>query len=165
MGAGFTSGVLDGSEVGHERLVYLMQVGEKIPLEAYHADQRFSAKIPVQSAESCIEMVGDNIYGRRAGEFFQVPNRSHTARDIARDTGGRFVLIATTFAYFGSEPLEISDDVRPCLPVGQSGQGVRTKDSERAKAFIDFALARRPRNLPRPTKWRTGDQSWQDQPQ
>ena len=163
--AGFTSKTLDGSEVGEERLVYVMQVGEKMPFEAYHVDPRFSAKIPLQSAERCIETVGDNIYGRRGGGIFQVPNRSHTVKDIVWDTDGRFVLVAQAFAYFGSEPLEIPDDVRPALPAGQAGQGVRTKDPARAKAFIEFALSRRPSRLPRPTSWRTGDQSWQSQPQ
>ncbi|MEQ1759423.1 MAG: hypothetical protein ABL986_13965 [Vicinamibacterales bacterium] len=162
--AGFTSKRLDGTEVGDERLVYLMLVGEKLQLEAYHTDPRFAAKVPVPSAERCIETVGDNIYGSRDGVTFQVPNRSHTAKDIARDTGGRFALIATTFAYFGSEPLEIPEAVRPHLPAGQSSQGVRTRDPERAKAFIEFALSRRPDTLPRPTSWRRGDQSWQDFP-
>ena len=45
--AGFTSKRLGGDEVGSERLVYLMQIAEKLPFERYHSDPRFVAKIPV----------------------------------------------------------------------------------------------------------------------
>src|SRR3989304_5404176 len=52
--AGFTSKRLNGDQVGCERLIYLMQVAEKLPFEAYHTDPRFAAKIPVLESERCV---------------------------------------------------------------------------------------------------------------
>ena len=46
--AGFTSRKLNGDAIGEERLVFLMQVAEKIELGNYYTDPRFAAKIPVQ---------------------------------------------------------------------------------------------------------------------
>ena len=39
--AGFTSRALTGDQAGRERLVYLMQIGEKLPLSDYFKDPRF----------------------------------------------------------------------------------------------------------------------------
>ena len=158
--AGFTSRGLNGDDVGSERLIYLMQVSEKQLLETYHVDKRFAKKIPLQGSSRCIETMGDNIYGLRDGIYFQVPNRSHAEEHIRKDTSGRFALIGTTFAYFGSEPLVIPDDVRPNLPTGQSGHGVRTEDSVRAQAFVDFVLGRGTGIHARPTSWKTDDTTW-----
>jgi hypothetical protein len=159
--AGFTSRSLNGDEVGHERLIYLMQVAEKLPFEIYHTDPRFAAKIPVKGSERCIETIGDNIYGRRDGVIFQVPNRSHSEKDIVKDTDGTFALIGTTFAYFGSEPLVIPDEIRPRIPRGQAGHGIRTEDPIRAQAFIDFVLHRGTGIHAQPKSWKTDDVSWQ----
>jgi len=161
--AGFTSKELNGDRVGHERLIFLMRVAEKLPFEVYNTDPRFAAKIPARGSERSVETVGDNIYGKRDGDIFQRPNRSHTDEDTAKDTGGLFVLIGTTFAYFGSAPLSIPDDVRPKLPVGPTLHGDWTKDPVRAQEFVDFVLARGRGIHAQPTSWRTGDTSWKTQ--
>lgn len=158
--AGFTSTGLNGDAVGQERLIYLMQVAEKLPLEDYHADQRFAAKIPTNGSDQCVETVGDNIYGLRDGAYFQVPNRHHSAEHIARDTSGKFVLIGKTFVYFGSEPLVIPIELRPDIPRGQAGHGIQTRDVVLAQAFIDFVLTRGTGVHARPTSWKTGDATW-----
>ena len=139
--AGFTSKHLNADRVGEERLVYLMQITEKVPFETYHTDRRFAAKIPMPASKRCIETVGDNIYGRRDGAIFQIPNAFHTPHDIVEDTNGCFVLIGGLFAYFGSVPLIIHDEIRPMMPTGVSRYGVQTDDLARAQAFIDFVLA------------------------
>lgn len=159
--AGFTSRRLNGDSVGHERLVYLMRVAKKLPFEVYHTDPRFPAKIPVLGSERSVNTVGDNIYGRDDdGEIFQIKNRSHPPEERDKDTGGCFVLIGTTFAYFGSAPLFIPDELRPEVPRGQAAHGARTKDPTRARAFVDFVLAHGKGIHARPTSWRTGDTSW-----
>lgn len=159
--AGFTSNGLNGDRVGFERLVYLMQVDEKLPFETYYADPRFAAKIPRPESERWIDTVGDNIYGRRSGTIFQVPNPFHSLEHLSRDTGGRFVLIASVFAYFGSAPLAIPEEVRPEIPSGVSAQGSRTRDPQRAEAFLDFVLKYGTGVHARPTIWRSADSSWQ----
>ena len=159
--AGFTSRTLNRDAVGNERLVYLMQVAEKLPFEKYHTDARYAAKIPVLRSEHCIETVGDNIYGKRDGVIFQIPNRSHQIDAMSKDTGGRFALIGTLFAYFGSAPLVIPDDLRPVIPPGISPHGVETEDPARAEAFVRFVLEHGTGIHARPTSWRSGDNSWQ----
>jgi hypothetical protein len=158
---GFSSQGFNRDQVGRERLVYLMRVDEKLPFETYHTDPRFAAKIPVQGSARCIDTVGDNIYGLCDAAVFQVPNRWHGPENAAKDISGHFVLISSTFAYFGSEPLVIPDEVRPRIPIGQAAHGVRTRDSDRARAFVQFAFSHRPSAMPRPTSWRTGDTTFQ----
>jgi hypothetical protein len=158
--AGFTSKQLNADPVGHERLIYLMRVDEKIGLEDYFRDPRFAAKKPRMDSAACIDLVGDNIYDRVGGRWVQLPNRSHGGRDIKKDTDGRCVLISRTFSYFGSRPLEIPPEVRPQVPRGQSPHGVRTADANRAQALVDYVMARRPRRIPKPSRWREGDTSW-----
>jgi hypothetical protein len=159
--AGFTSSTLNGDAVGHERLVYLLQICEKLRFDTYHVDPRFERKIPRQASVDCVDTVGDNIYGRRNGAVFQVPNRFHGAEAIAKDTSGEFVLIGRRFAYFGAAPLVIPGKVRPQLPVGMSRYGIRTRDADLAQAFVDFVFANGAGIRARPTSWRTGDTSWQ----
>lgn len=158
--AGFTSTGLNGDSVGHERLVYLMRVDEKMGLEDYFRDPRFAAKKPVMQSDRCVDLVGDNIYDRVNRRWVQLPNRSHDAGDLARDTGGRCVLVSITFAYFGSGPLVVPDGVRPDVPRGQSASGSRTRDTVKAQAFIDYVFSHRPPVPVQPHRWREGDDSW-----
>lgn len=160
--AGFSSGMLNGDPVGDERLVYLMRIDEKMPFADYYVDPRFAAKIPAQESARCIDVVGDNIYGVRDQEVFQVPNRWHGAGAFDGDVRGHFVLISSTFAYFGGEPLVVPDHVRPALPAGQAAHGVRTADQALAQSFIDFVLSNRPDGPRQPRSWRTGDLSWRE---
>lgn len=159
---GFTSARLNGDAPGRERLVYLMRVEEKVRFHDYHDDPRSAVKIPRAGTGRCIDVVGDNIYGVRDGAVFQVPNPFHTARDLERDTGGQFVLVARTFAYFGSEPLEIPEAVRPTVPSGVAGHGVRTAGA-RASEFVRFVLGRGEGVHAKPTSWPTGDSSWREE--
>lgn len=158
--AGFTSSRLTGDAVGSERLIYLMQVTEKLPLEDYFADARFRAKIPTVGEGDCRSRVGDNIYGKRDGIFFQVPNQSHHPHQLAKDTSGQFALISRHFAYFGSEPLVLPPEVRPNVPKVQAGHGVATRDPRLAQAFVDLVMARGTGIHARPTEWRHNDESW-----
>lgn len=162
--AGFTSMALNGDAVGHERLIYLMRVSAKFRLETYHADPRFAAKIPKQRSDRCVETMGDNIYCLHDGALVQVPNRNHDAKNIERDISGKYALIGTTFAYFGSDPLVIPDALRPEIPHGQAGHGVRTDDVIRARAFIDYVMAQGVGIHARPTSWKTGDTTWKPEP-
>ena len=158
--AGFTSVELNRDGVGCERLVYLMQVSEKLPFGSYYTEPRFAKKIPRQGANRCVEVVGDNIYGIRDGVVFQISNLFHRPEKLAEDTSGQFVLIAKTFAYFGSEPLVIPDDLRPAVPSGAARHGVLTKDAARARAFVDFVLSKGKGIHAQPTSWKNGDTSW-----
>ncbi|ABC30317.1 hypothetical protein HCH_03574 [Hahella chejuensis KCTC 2396] len=150
--AGFSSVALNHDAVGCERLVYLMEVSERLSIGDYYKDSRFQNKIPDMSAKSAIERAGDNIYEllpsgdpKDYTHYRQVKNPSHW--DIKQDKphmgcqeediSGKYVLIAKTFYYFGCEPLVIPDEYRPSVPKGSSVYGNLT-EGDRAKAFIGF---------------------------
>ena len=158
--AGFTSKALNGDPVGSERLVYLMQVAEKLPLGDYYADRRFAKKVPPARSQDSVRLVGDNIYAKRNGRLVQVPNSSHGPSDVTTDISGENVLVATTFAYFGSAPLSIPRVVRPSLLRGQAGHGVRTKDENLAQRFVNFVLSKGLGVHACPTSWQDGDVGW-----
>ncbi|MDE0104088.1 MAG: hypothetical protein OXN89_17075 [Bryobacterales bacterium] len=168
--AGFTSKALCGHPPGEERLVFLMQVDEKVALADYFRDGRFQSRIPRNDPVAKVYRCGDNIYrplvphATDTNEFEQLPNGHHGASEKARDLGGMYALIATRFAYFGAEPLRIPSNLRPDVPRGQSSQGTRTHDSERAKRFIDyvFDVAKAP-VMARPHQWPRADASWHRQ--
>jgi len=156
--AGFTSKEMykGRSKVGEERLIYLMRVTEKLPLECYYSDPRFTVKRssdPADPSAPCITSIGDNIYELRDGTWIQHPNRSHLPYDIPKDTGGVNALISTEFFYFGSEPLPIPPEIRPDIPRFQSAYGVQTADVIRAQAFVDFVRTRGPGIHARPHSW------------
>lgn len=161
--AGFTSARLNGDEVGHERLIYLMRVTDKMPLELYFTAKSFAAKHsthPDDRSTPCISSVGDNIYERRDGHWVLHTNRSHKESAIKTDTDGKFVLISTEFWYFGSTPLIVPDEVRPRIPKGQAGHGIRTLDVTRAQAFVDFVREHEPGVHACPTQWKRDDTTW-----
>ena len=161
--AGFTSTGLNGDPVGDERLIYLMQVSEKIGLAEYHRARAYAAKIPRARASHCVDRAGDNIYYLDAGQIRQVDNPNHGPGDMEKDTRGEFVLIGTRFYYFGSEPLVIPASLRPETPRAQSAQGVRTHDPVRAEAFIAFVEKQGRGVHAPPHHWPPDDESWRSQ--
>ena len=165
--AGFTSKELCGDRVGDERLVFLMQVEEKMPLADYFHDPRFQSRIPRDPSAAKVYRCGDNIYrpldrnARDARAFEQLPNDHHGPAQKDHDLKGRHALIARRFAYFGVEALRVPLDVRPDVPAGQSGHGTETRDLARAKRFIDyvFSVVHAP-VVARPHQWPRADASW-----
>ena len=168
--AGFTSKDLCGDQVGDERLVFLMQVDEKIALADYFRDERFQSRIPRNGPVTHVCRCGDNIYrplvphARDSHEFEQLPNGHHGPNEKDRDLNGQHALIATCFGYFGSDALRVPRDMRPDVPPGQSAHGTRTRDSAKAKRFIKhvFDVANAP-VMARPHQWPRADASWRTQ--
>lgn len=141
--AGFTSKKLAGHEVGSERLIYLMRVGEKLPLRDYFSDSRFQDKIPDMSARGAMAKAGDNIYRPLRSDaadwtdFEQLENPNHRDHDRRRDISGQYALIADEFYYFGDSALDLPPGCRPTVPHGQSGHGKETPP-EQARRFVDY---------------------------
>jgi hypothetical protein len=173
--AGFTSVSLCGDAVGAERLVFLMRVEEKLTIAGYFVDPRFARKIPSLNGGPEVERHGDNIYqpirvnADVPEHFEQLPNPHHwdsarscqDERSKGHDVGGRCVLAAQEFVYFGREPLQVPEFARPVVPRGQSRSGTLTPDPELARAFIDFALGKASRQVTAPPHvWPDVDDSW-----
>jgi hypothetical protein len=173
--AGFTSSSLCGDPAGAERLVYLMRVEERLTIAEYFADPRFARKIPARKGVSEVERHGDNIYQPRCADavdpshFEQLNNPHHwdrvhdreDERNKRRDVGGRRVLVAREFVYFGREALPVADFARPVLPRNHSHCCALTPDTAVARAFIDFAFAKAARPVVAPPHvWPDRDDSW-----
>lgn len=106
--AGFASKTLvesaarQGVHIPRGGLVYLMQIGEVLPLNEYFEDSRFAVKRPPRESASALDLCGDNIYYLdHRGNYEQLENHFHTKRDVKRDTSGTNALIAGRFYYFG----------------------------------------------------------------
>jgi hypothetical protein len=166
--AGFTSKQLCGDEVGEERLVFLMQVTDKIPISNYFFHPKFQNKIPDLSHSKFVYQAGDNIYKPVARGFIQLENRNHTSKHQERDLSGEFVLVSDQFYYFGGRPLafgngpeQIPRDLRPKVPVSQTNHGVRTHDAERAEQFVNFVTENFGVGVHNaPCLWSSNDASW-----
>jgi hypothetical protein len=92
-----------GLKIPHQGLIYLMEIGEILPLNAYFHDPRFQEKraIPLGSNDITRER-GDNIYYQDSeGHFRQLGNDNHDEGELLKDTNGKNALIAKQFYYFG----------------------------------------------------------------
>ncbi len=141
--AGFTSKALDGSEVGKEKLIFLMRVGERLSFHDYYRDERFQNKIPDRSIRNPENWAGDNIYkpgssdAWEPGDFKQLPNPNHDKCGFQKkDLSGQYVLIADKFWYFGSNAIALKLSVRPKVPYGSAQYGVRT-GNDKSRRFIE----------------------------
>lgn len=143
--AGFTSTGLNGDKVGNERLIYLMKVTDKIDYYEYWTNSKYQYKIPQLNSRKIENKAGDNIYKPiKDNEFIQIKNNNHSEKDKERDLNGKYVLISDLFYYFGKSAIYLPSELRPSVPKGQSSQGNRTKDQEKAYLFIDYIQSNYP---------------------
>ena len=166
--AGWTSTTLCGDPVGEERLVYLMEIGERMTFADYFNDKRFQSKIPVQHSRSYVNCCGDNIYKPMVEDayltrhFVQIENVNHGANEKLYDLGSMSVLVANRFVYFGCRAINIPDSLRPRVPKGQARFGHSTHCPIRSQKLIDFVFnaAGGSTILGQPHCWPDGDSSW-----
>ena len=93
-----------GVTIPRDGLVYLMQIGEVLPLNDYFEDSRFGRKQPPRETNDAIALCGDNIYYLdHRGRYEQLENRHHTRAELVHDTSGVNALIGRRFYYFGRQ--------------------------------------------------------------
>ena len=97
------------------KLVFTMEISERLTFDAYWNDERFATKKPVMNG-SLKKMYGDNIYRRRENGEWEQANSHHSLEDgrpnaynVERDTSSDAVLIANNFYYFGKSPIDIPE--------------------------------------------------------
>lgn len=127
------------------RLIYAMQVHEKLTFDEYWTDPRFKRKRPVMNG-SMLQMYGDNIYHRLTPEspFIQedshhsLPQGEKNILNYERDLPGKFVLISNNFWYFGEDAPSIPHDF---LSLANIAIGYKiNKDGEFIKRFSDWLV-------------------------
>jgi len=150
--AGFTSNDLNKNlkrqDYNTPRLVYLMQVTDKISFEKYWNDEKYDNRKPKNIKSNIImERIGDNIYkplksnALLPNDFEQIENTQHNGGDLKKtDLSGEYILISNKFYYFGDNPLKISYDILPKIPKTQAGHGVEgfKNDNKKKKAFLSY---------------------------
>ena len=109
------------------RLVYAMEISERLQLDDYFRDPRFAAKIPKLNGD-WKQRCGDNFYSQAPdGTWRKHRNCYHIAPYyLQKDTQHPYVFIATKFWYFGStarpRPIEFASLV--------GGRGIRVNHDE-----------------------------------
>jgi len=147
---------------GGNRIVYLMRVDESpMTYAEYWNDKRFKAKRPRYN-DGVLARCGDNIYEPQGSNHRQLHStHSEGVRENpgnkAHDLGGKYVLVSETFAYFGSQPIELSDELTALVP----GRGHRSRFPDEVKeAFLRFTQAVIFGVHAAPHTWKQGDTSW-----
>lgn len=110
------------NNVGNEKIIYAMEVTEKIHFNDYYKDKRFKNR-------------ADNIYHISKGEWKQKENNFHNENDIKHDTNTEFVLISDNYYYFGKNAIPIPDEFKNNI---KGGRGHRNNYSG---VFIHKVLA------------------------
>ncbi len=147
---GFTSKKVNERRVEEKRLIYLMQVTDKITFAEYWDDLKYKCKKANMNSGEYIEKVGDNIYMplvicpdiNDPDNFVQVGTKYHKKEgDAKKDLKGEYVLISKNFYYFGGHPFDIdtlSNNVTLRIPEMKAPYGWETKDPEIVKRFITY---------------------------
>ncbi len=154
--------------MGAERLIYLINVTEKMSFADYFYDPTYSLKVPDLSHSKEIYRVGDNIYQPSSLDpsgFERVKSRFHNEPgQKEHDLSGRYVLASNYFFYFGKHAIEIPRNLRPAIPRGQSGHGCRTHDEALSRRFIEYVAGSSNVGVHGPPHfWPPGDDSWRDE--
>lgn len=124
------------------KLVFALNVTEKITFQEYWEDSKFEYKKPIMNG-SLVQMYGDNIYHKDDSGNWQQENSHHSldngtinGHNLERDLRGRFVLISEHFYYFGKSAIDIPNRFMEeiCTPT----QGHKNVDNKVATNFIDW---------------------------
>ena len=91
----FIIGTGSKRNVGNDKVIYTMEITEKINFNDYFNDNRFTGR-------------SDNIYYLDNGSWKQVKTDHHESEeDIKHDLSGVYVLVSNKFYYFGKKAIKI----------------------------------------------------------
>ncbi len=140
-----------------------MQIGEILPYSKYFCDRRFAKKIPDYTKKKVVYKCGDNIYEPLPnGDFRQLQSMhsdgtNENPKTKAHDLGGRNVLIASNFYYFGRDAIDLPEALEDLKVV----RNHKNKFSEKIiAAFMNFITRQTTSINAPPTSWPLNDNSW-----
>lgn len=119
------------------RLVYAMEVNKVLSFSEYneYCKKELFEKIPDMENKDPHKWVGDCIYDFKDGKPV-LRNSVHHEDNIPRDLGGLNVLLSDNFYYFGSDPIDIPNNL---LKIVRQGQGHKSLSNEPYKEmFLDW---------------------------
>lgn len=122
------------------KLLYAMQVTDKITYNDYWVNPRYECKKPIING-SLKQMYGDNIYYKnennkwhQAHSHHSLENGSINKYNLERDTQSEYVLISSNYFYFGNKFINIPDDL--IMHLCKKGPGFRYVKEQKAIDFI-----------------------------
>lgn len=124
------------------KLIYAMQVTERISFENYWTDKRFQYKKPVMNG-TLVTMFGDNFYHKDEKGIWIQEDSAHSQMDgscnskhLKTDISGENVLISQHFYYFGDNAPVIPKEL---LGICHTGIGEKKlKDQQIGDNFISW---------------------------
>ncbi len=146
------------------KVAYLMRVDEIVPsFRGYWSEARFKTKKPSYTG-GLRKRCGDNIYEPKASSGYRQLRSMHSHEDgsehagnKAHDLSGERILVSETFAYFGSKPKTLPNELRSLIV----GRGHRSRFPDETKAaFVRFAGTVGFGVHAAPRQWPVGDNSW-----
>jgi hypothetical protein len=125
------------------KLIYAMQVTEKITYNQYSINTKYRNKKPVMNG-SLVQMYGDNIYFKNLFNEWSQENSHHSNEDgtinmdnLKRDTSSQYVLLSNNFYYFGNNYIDIPNNL--VSSICKKGPGFRyIDDIKNALILIDI---------------------------
>lgn len=121
------------------KVVYVMQIEEKLSLNNYYRDPRFECKKP--SKKDWKTEVGDNMYYMESNGLLQIDSKARYHLDQAtqeKDKRGDRVFISSQFVYLGREATLLRPDFHGCLPATQGIKYLYVND-HRYQQFLNWA--------------------------
>lgn len=93
------------------KLIYAMEVSERLHFDKYFNDERFAKKKPILNG-SWKQRCGDNIYSfNEEGDLKPIPSLHRDDKEIIRkDIHNPYVFISENFYYFGEKAIIIPDE-------------------------------------------------------
>ncbi|MBO0953079.1 Nmad2 family putative nucleotide modification protein [Fibrella forsythiae] len=130
------------------KIIYIMNVSEKINFEDYWHDIRFQIKKPNMKA-SVVKAYGDNIYYKdlEINKWIQVDSHHSYDEGIVNpinyenDTKSEFVLISDNFYYFGKKPIIVPPEINIEKLIIKRGN-TRVKDEMQFMPLIEWIRSR-----------------------
>lgn len=122
------------------KLIYIMQVTNKITYNEYWSNIRFKCKKPIING-SLKQMYGDNIYFKDDKNKWHQAHSHHSLEDgsinnynLQRDTQSEDILISSNYIYFGNNFIDIPSDL--INHICKRGPGFRYVREQNAIEFI-----------------------------
>lgn len=132
------------------KIIYVMEVDERVHMNDYFIDERFAAKKPITDG-TAQQRCGDNFYNVDVnGHWIQHPNRYHMGRAcLAQDTRNPWVFVARKFWYLGRKAIDMPAEFLPMF----GGRGARVSHPPELvasfKTWVQASLKKGVNALPR----------------
>lgn len=143
-------------------LVYAMKIDEILSYSEYFTDSRFASKIPSYDLE-IVNKCGDNIYKPLPnGDYSQLCSmhscgKNENQTNKVKDLNGRKILIAKRYYYFGSDAVNLPENLKELI----TGRGYKCRfSSQTIEHFISFIEGFSPGIHAKPSRWKDNDESW-----